>query len=533
MHNGDIEGAATKGGPQEPSKRRLLIFVIAYYAEATLRPVLERIPRSIFDEYDCEVLVVDDASEDRTFAIGREFKAHHPDIPMTVLRNQYNQGYGGNQKIGYAYAIAERFDYVAMVHGDGQYAPEELPRLVQPLRDGEADAVFGSRMMSRFGALQGGMPLYKFVGNKVLTAAQNVLLGTKLSEFHSGYRIYSTAALERLNFRLNSNDFHFDTEIIIQLFNAGLRIRELPIPTYYGDEICRVNGLKYAKDVMIATVMNTLHRAGLLYRRRFDTAIEGNTHYDLKLEFPSSHSWALEAVPPGASVMDIGAGPGGLARELTRRGCVVSVVDQHEPEHKDPAIRVFVQDLDDELTFDVSQSDYLMLLDIIEHLKAPETFLERLRAQFDHTPKTLVLTTPNVSFVVQRLMLLFGQFNYGKAGILDRTHTRLFTFRTLRHLLRDIGFRVKQVRGVPAPFPKVLGNGLLGTAAIRLNLALIHLSKSLFSYQIFVVAESTPDLDFLLRDAREQSALRAARAGAGTASGARTDEDAEPVARQR
>ena len=492
---------------REVQKKRLLIFVIAYYAEGTLRSVLERIPRRIFDEYECEVLVVDDASEDRTFAIGREFQEHHPDIRMTVLRNEYNQGYGGNQKIGYAFAIAERFDYVAMVHGDGQYAPEELLRLVQPLRDGEADAVFGSRMMTRFGALRGGMPLYKFVGNRLLSAAQNLLLGTRLSEFHSGYRIYATRALEKLNFRLNSNDFHFDTEVIVQLINAGLRIKELPIPTYYGDEICRVNGVKYAKDVMVATVMNTLHRAGLMYRRRFDTATGGNAHYDLKLDFPSSHSWALEAVPQGASVMDIGSGPGGLARELVRRGCRVSVVDQHEPEHLDPAVRVFVQDLDDELRFDVSQFDYLMLLDIIEHLKEPETFVERLRSQFDHKPKTLVLTTPNVSFIVQRLMLLFGQFNYGKAGILDRTHTRLFTFRTLRHMLRDAGFRVKRVRGVPAPFPKVLGNGVWGKAAIQMNLALIRLSKSLFSYQIFVVAESTPDIDFLLRDARERSAV--------------------------
>ncbi len=318
----------------EFQKKRLLIFVIAYYAEGTLRSVLERIPRGIFDEYECEVLVVDDASEDRTFAIGREFQEHHPDIGMTVLRNEYNQGYGGNQKIGYAFAIAERFDYVAMVHGDGQYAPEELPRLVQPLRDGEADAVFGSRMMTRFGALQGGMPLYKFLGNKLLSTAQNLLLGTRLSEFHSGYRIYATSALEKLNFRLNSNDFHFDTEIIIQLINAGLRIKELPIPTYYGDEICRVNGVKYAKDVMVATVMNTLHRAGVMYRRRFDTALGGNAHYDLKLGFPSSHSWALDAVPHGASVMDIGSGPGGLAKELASRGCKVSVVDQHEPEQK-------------------------------------------------------------------------------------------------------------------------------------------------------------------------------------------------------
>jgi len=132
---------------------RLLVFVIAYNAESTLTAVLERIPRSIFSEYDCEVLVVDDASGDRTEEIGRAYRSMHPEIPMTVLRNEYNQGYGGNQKVGYTFALREGFDFVAMIHGDGQYAPEELPALMAPLRDGRADAVFGSRMMTRLGAL--------------------------------------------------------------------------------------------------------------------------------------------------------------------------------------------------------------------------------------------------------------------------------------------------------------------------------------------------------------------------------------------
>jgi len=165
------------------SQPRLMVFVIAYYAEDTLRRVLERIPRSIFRDYDCEVLVVDDASGDRTAEIGREYRRAHPEIAMTVLRNQYNQGYGGNQKVGYAFAIREVFDFVAMIHGDGQYAPEELPALVAPLRDGQADAVFGSRMMSGFSALKGGMPLYKYVGNRVLTWTQNLPLGTSFTEY--------------------------------------------------------------------------------------------------------------------------------------------------------------------------------------------------------------------------------------------------------------------------------------------------------------------------------------------------------------
>jgi len=489
-------------------KPRLLIFIVAYYAEATLRRVLERIPASIFDEYDCEVLVVDDGSEDRTFEIGHEYKEGHPEIRVTVLRNDYNQGYGGNQKIGYAYAISRQFDFVALLHGDGQYAPEELPNLVAPLRNDGADAVFGSRMIERFAALKGGMPLYKFVGNKILTGLQNSLLGTKLSEFHSGYRVYSVKALGRIPFRLNTNDFHFDTEIIIQLLNAKLRIVELPIPTYYGNEICRVNGLKYAKDVMMATLRNAAHRTGLLYQRRFDPTPDENTHYDLKLGYASSHTYALAAIPPGARVLDIGSGPGGLARELKRKGCQVAMVDRALPASPDPEIEAHVQDLDQAPDLDVGSYEYLLMLDIVEHLKSPEQFLERLRAGFDHGKKTLILTTPNVAFIVQRMMLMLGQFNYGKMGVLDRTHTRLFTFRSIRHLLRDTGFRIQEMRGIPAPFPKVLGKGVLGRAAISGNQALIRLSRSLFSYQIYVRAESTPDVDFLLRDTQQKSAAR-------------------------
>ena len=170
---------------------------------------------------------------------------------------------------------------------------------------------------------------------------------------------------------------------------------------------------------------------------------------------------------------------------------------------------MFLQDLDDPLTFDVRDYDYILMLDIIEHLKDPERFMNELRAQFDYRPRTLVLTTPNIGFVVQRLMLLVGQFNYGKAGILDLTHTRLFTFRSLRRLLTDAGFRIETMRGVPGPFPKVFGDGWLGRGALAVNRLLIAVSRTLFSYQIFVVATGTPSVDFVLADSRAKSAARA------------------------
>jgi glycosyltransferase involved in cell wall biosynthesis len=481
---------------------RLLVFVIAYQAEKTLTAVVDRIPTAVFKDWKAEVLVVDDASLDRTYEIGRAHRDAHPELPLTVLRNAFNQGYGGNQKVGYAYAIAHGFDVVAMVHGDGQYAPEELPRLLQPLRDGNADAVFGSRMMPPRAALQGGMPLYKFVGNRILTMLQNAVLGTHLSEFHSGYRLYRVATLARVPFPLNSNDFHFDTEIILQLLNAGARITELPIPTYYGDEISRVNGLAYAWNVVSATLQNAAHRAGILYQRRFDVSAKDDTsHYSAKLDYASSHTFALEAIPANARVLDLGAGPGPLAERLVQKGCTLTLVDQARPQTAPAAANVLVRDLNaDPLDVDLDAIDVILLLDVVEHLYDPERFLRALRRHFDYRTRTVIFTTPNVAFFIQRLMLLFGQFNYGKSGILDRTHTRLFTFRSFEHLLRDAGLRIRRVRGIPAPFPKALGDNFLSRAFLAVNSGLIWLSKTLFAYQIFVEAETTPDVAFVLAD---------------------------------
>jgi hypothetical protein len=178
------------------------------------------------------------------------------------------------------------------------------------------------------------------------------------------------------------------------------------------------------------------------------------------------------------------------------------------PRSRDPRLAFVAQDLDQDLALDVSPYDVLLMLDIIEHLKDPERFMGQLRRQFDYGTKKLVLTTPNAAFIVQRLMLLFGQFNYGKAGILDRTHTRLFTFRTIQRLLRDEGFRIVKVTGVPAPFPKVVGDGLIGKALLGANLALIRVSKSLFSYQIYLEADSSPSVEFVLEDSKQRSVAR-------------------------
>lgn len=495
------------------SRKRVLIFIVAYNAERTIQHVLSRIPRQMAD-FDTEVLIIDDSSHDRTFEVAREYRKDGLPFPIRVLYNPVNQGYGGNQKLGFHYALRQQFDYVVLLHGDGQYAPEEMPRLIKPLIDGEADAVFGSRMMERARALKGGMPLYKYVGNKILTGLQNRLLGCALSEFHSGYRLYATAALAQIPFERNSNDFHFDTEIIIQLLRAGLRIRELPIPTYYGDEICRVNGVKYAFNVLKASVLARAQEFGVWYERKFDVRESigsGTDVYQPKLNFTSPHTMTLERIPEHSTVLDLGCASGHMARALKRKACFVTGVDSVPIADRTCVEKFLLRDLNDPLDIDAKQFQYVAVLDVVEHLRCPEEFIEQLRFACGGTGGTKVIfSSGNVAFIVTRLMLLLGYFNYGTRGILDLTHTRLFTFGTARRLFEQSGYRVEEIRGVPAPFPLALGDCCLARTLLKLNKGLIGLSKRLFSYQIFMVVRPLPSVDALLEQTVEATSGRIA-----------------------
>src|SRR5689334_46369 len=184
--------------------KRIGIFVIAYNAETTLTSVLERIPPDIVAKVE-EIFVIDDCSPDHTYDVGRSYADGPAAAKLTVQRNPVNLMYGGNQKRGYEYALQRGLDIVVLLHGDGQYAPEVMQRLLEPLESGQAEMVMGSRMLESGAALKGHMPLYKYLGNKILTSIQNHLLGTHFSEFHSGYRAYATHALRSVELRHLTN----------------------------------------------------------------------------------------------------------------------------------------------------------------------------------------------------------------------------------------------------------------------------------------------------------------------------------------
>ena len=489
--------------------KRLLIFVVAYNAETTIEKVLSRIPETLHRD-DVEVLIIDDSSKDQTFLKGLRYQQRSSALKITILRTPENQGYGGNQKLGYRYAIDNGFDIVALVHGDGQYAPEKLPALLGPLVRGEADAVFGSRMIDKRAAREGGMPAYKWVGNQVLTCFQNRMLGTKLSEFHTGYRLYSTAALAQVPFEKNTNDFHFDTEIIIQFVLRKLQIAELPIPTFYGDEICHVNGMKYAWDVFKATIKARLCGIHLFYDRKFDVNPELHGHSD-KLGFASSQSFAVESCPPGRNVLQLAIGHSNVAAELERQQCNVTAIDfaANDVAASSGSTLPFTAPAP-RLPRNVGRYDTILLMDLVEHLHDPETFMDELRREMEGQRPDVVITSANVAFFITRAMLALGQFNYSRKGILGLGHRRLFTFKSLRALLEQAGYQVVEQEGVPAPFPLALGDNRLSRALLRINSALIKVSKSLFAYQVCIRARALPDSRHLLKETISGSAaLRA------------------------
>jgi glycosyltransferase involved in cell wall biosynthesis len=495
------------------SKPRVLVFIVAYNAEKTIGAVIGRIPGSLSNAYDIHVLIVDDASHDSTFAKSYGVsQAENLAFPIHILFNPVNLGYGGNQKLGYHYAIENGFDFVVLLHGDGEYAPERLPDLLEPLRRGEADAVFGSRMMAGKGMLAAGMPLYKFLGNKCLTWIENHLLHAKLSEFHSGYRVYSVAALRSIPFGRNSNDFHFDTEIVIQLLIAGRPIAELPIPPYHGGEIRRLNGVKYAANVLMAAFKARLQEASLFYDRRFDCAPpQTYSPYTPKFDYESTHTIAIERILPGSRVLELGCAGGYLGSRLReRKHCFVVGMDL-KPVKRGALDRFESCDLNAGAPrIDAMRYDFVLMLDVIEHLNRPEVFLEDLRRKLALNPSLeFMISTANVAFFVTRAMLLLGWFNYGPRGILDVTHTRLFTFASLRRALVQAGFDVLDTKGVPAPYPLAIGDNLISRALLVVNHLLIRISRGLFSYQILMRVKAQPTVELLLATAERQSSAAA------------------------
>ncbi len=472
-------------------RKKIGIFVIAYNAVNKLDWTLDRVPAEVWQKVD-EVFLFDDCSTDNTYYAAIGYKHVKQIEKLTIHRNVRNLRYGGNQKAGYQYAIARDFDVVVMLHADGQYAPEVLPQLLEPFENDEADMVFGSRMAAGGAPLAGGMPLYKFAGNKILTWIENRMTGMKLSEFHSGYRIYSCEALKKVPFMLNSGEWHFDTEILMQFHEAGLRIVERPIPTYYGDEICYVNGIAYAFNCVKSALKYRLHKAKLLYVPKYDVKMD---HCLYKRADPySNHAqiirWIERERPE--DVLEIGTATGYLTAEMEKLGCRVTGIEQDAEMAgiaRQYCHQMVVGDVETLNLERLSRYDTVILGNVLEHVRNPSEVLRKVSGLLKPGGKVL-MSLPNVANIWIRLKLLLGRFDYSRVGLLEESDLRSFTLQTSRQLAVDSGLDVIGVNATPIPLPVILPATRKGESLSFLHLlnwGLTKLRKTLFGYQFILI----------------------------------------------
>jgi glycosyltransferase involved in cell wall biosynthesis len=230
------------------SGKKIIIVIPAYNAEKKLVSVFERIPQEIWTK-NVSVLIVNDGSTDSTRQKIAEVRSRWGE-KIVVLDKPKNEGYARAQKSGFTEALKQGADIAVLLHSDGQYAPEKLPELLRPLEEGNADIVQGSRMMKRRDALRGGMPLYKFIANVILSMMENLVYGLRFAEYHSGYMLYSKKALQTIPFAKLSDTFHFDGEMLLVGAKKGLRVTELPIPTLYADEVSHLKPIEYGLNIL-------------------------------------------------------------------------------------------------------------------------------------------------------------------------------------------------------------------------------------------------------------------------------------------
>ncbi|NLT68628.1 MAG: glycosyltransferase family 2 protein [Acidobacteria bacterium] len=243
------------------SDPRIIIVLPAYNAARTLEKTYADIPK----EKISKIILVDDVSQDQTVEVARA-------LGLSVVIHIQNRGYGGNQKTCYLEALKEGADVVVMLHPDHQYDSRLVPELVAPILSGDADMVMGSRILNGR-ALEGGMPLWKYAANRVLTEAENIVYGTKLTDCHSGFRAYSRRLLSTVPFLLNSDDFVFDSQMIAQAVYMGFTIREIPVQARYFPEASSVNfrvSMVYGLKTVGVMLRLFLQRHGVLHSRMFD-----------------------------------------------------------------------------------------------------------------------------------------------------------------------------------------------------------------------------------------------------------------------
>ncbi len=453
-------------------KLRYGIFILAYNVASTLIAAYERIPAKIKQGASI-IYYLDDHSADNTYFAAVGYKLLRRIKKFRVFRNPRNLGYGGNQKRGYRYAINQKLDVIVMLHGDVQYSPEKMPLLLKPFKEAnwkQIGVVMGSRMLGK--PLEGGMPMYKYIGNKILTFLENLALGTNFSEFHSGYRAYNTHALVNIPLSKLSNLYYFDTQILILLNHLGYRITEVPIPTYYGPgNKSGVKVFSYGLSCLNAVFRYQLSQFGLIRSPLYSIS-----PYSYKSHATSSHMQIASLIKKYNihNILDLGCAGGFLASALgpnwhgnltgiekNRSWKIFAAVNQYT--------HIYWQSLNKPLP--KITAECTVAADVLEHLDKPQAVLAQI------TSKYLIVSLPNSNYLPARILrILFPKRKFTR-GPLDFTHLHSFTDRSAQRLINNARYSIITKLFTPAPLFSNIG------------MILAKLVPGHFAYQYIYLAE--------------------------------------------
>lgn len=451
-----------------------------------LRKTLARVPEALDGCLEEVVLVPprpDEAASLRDPITGRSLEVRLHRLPRAA-------GYGGARKAAFEYALLRGFDLVVTLRGDGSHPPEQLPELLLAALDVPDGLVLAARRIRR-----GARPvrLSHLAAHAAATAIQNRLLGLRLEDYHSSFRVYATAALRRIPFQLDDEGRPFDMQIVIQHRALGASVCELPVPPSWREYPSSPRGLRSVLRYTAAAVDYRLHQ--LHFSRRGRYLVDHGERYTLKLSPTGSHMQIVEAVAPGSRVLDLGCSQGLLARPLRARRCIVTGVDVRPPAASSSSLdEYFSRDLEQPLEIPTGRAfDYVVCSDVIEHLRARTELLRSVR-RYLRPEGRLLISTPNVALWFYRLSLLVGRFEYGPRGVLDETHVHLYTRSTFRRAVERAGFRIVRERVTALPFEVVFestGRSRLLRAVAAAYHALARLWPGLFAYQFLLEAEIT------------------------------------------
>ena len=464
---------------------RIALFLFGLSSIGALRKTLERIPEPLRECLE-EIALFPDGSLEGELAAAWPELARLPGLRLRIHRTPGDHGYGAQRKAAFEQALRAGFDHVVAMCGDGRHPPEGLPKLLHAALFEGRELVFASRLRS-----PRSMPLGPALGHLAASEFQNHVLGIRLRDYDSGYRLYSVRALRAVPFQLAGDDRTFDVDLMIQHRALGISSAEVSVVPPWREADTAREEATHTLRACGRALDYRLHQLHVVRRGRY--FVDRGIHYTLKESETGSHMQILDAIEPGSRVLDLGCSQGLLARPLREKQVRVTGVDARPPERLAAELEAYHQ-RDLELPVELPEGrvfDYVVVADVIEHLRNRAQLLRSARRHLKPEGR-LIISTPNIALWFYRLSLLVGRFEYGPRGVLDRTHVHLYTHDSFRREVQGAGFHILRERVTALPFEVVFestGRSRLMRSIARAYHGLARLWPEMFAYQHMLEAE--------------------------------------------